>query len=101
MNKKEETKKEASAPLKSEKRVDRQIWLSVSETAKLAGLDTKTIRRAIKDKRIKYKVIGNRYAIRLSSLIEFAHSSKKIRNKFYSHGLGQYVDTFKKIYLNK
>ena len=29
---------------KSEKREDRQIWLSVSEAAKLGGVDNKTIR---------------------------------------------------------
>jgi len=86
---------------KSEKREDRQIWLSVSEAAKMGGIDNKTIRRAIKDKRIKYKVFGNRYAIRLSSIIEFAHSTKKLRNKFFSHGLGQYVDTFKKNFITK
>ena len=86
---------------KKEKRSDRQIRLSVSETAKLAGVDNKTIRRAIKDKRIKYKVFENRYAIRLSSLIEFVHGAKKIRNKFFTHGLGQYVDTFKKTFITK
>jgi excisionase family DNA binding protein len=77
-------------------KADRKIWLSVSESAKLGGVESKTIRRAIKDKRIKYKVSGNRYAIRLSSLIEFSHSNAKLRNKFYSQGLGQYVDSFKK-----
>lgn len=83
------------------KRVDRQIWLSVSEAAKFGGIDNKTVRRAIKDKRIKYKVSGNRYAIRLSSLVEFSHSTIKLKNKFFSHGLGQYVETFKKHFITK
>ena len=78
------------------KKIDKQIWLSVSESAKLAGVDNKTIRRAIKSKKLRYKVSGNRYAIRLSSLIEFSHENAKLRNKFYSQGLGQYVDKFKK-----
>ncbi len=78
------------------KKTDKQIWLSVSESAKLAGVDNKTIRRAIKSKKLRYKVSGNRYAIRLSSLIEFSHENAKLRNKFYSQGLGQYVDKFKK-----
>lgn len=86
---------------KSEKREDRQIWLSVSEAAKLGGVDNKTIRRAIKDKRMRYKVSGNRYAIRLSSLIEFTQSTTKLRNKFFTHGLGQYVESFKKNFITK
>lgn len=83
------------------KKTNRQIWLSVSESAKLGGVDNKTIRRAIKNKKIKYKVSENRYAIRLSSIIEFAHSNAKLRNKFYSNGLGQYVDNFKKSFITK
>lgn len=80
---------------------DKQIWLSVSESAKMAGVDSKTIRRAIKSKKIRYKVSGNRYAIRLSSLIEFSHENAKLRNKFYSQGLGQYIDKFKKNIITK
>lgn len=80
---------------------DRQIWLSVSESAKMGGMDAKTIRRAIKSKKIKYKVCGNRYALRLSSLIEFAHDNVRLRNKFYHSGLGQYVEKFKKIIITK
>ena len=80
---------------------DRQLWLSVSESAKLAGVDGKTIRRAIKSKKLKYKVSGNRYAIRLHSLIEFSHDNAKLRNKFYTQGLGQYVDKFKKNIVTK
>ena len=80
----------------AKKRNDRQIWLSVSESAKLGGIDAKTVRRAIKNKKIKYKVCGNRYAIRLYSLIEFVHENAKLRNKFYHCGLGQYIDKFKK-----
>lgn len=82
--------------VKTDKKRDRQIWLSVSESAKLGGIDAKTIRRAIKNKKIKYKVCGNRYAIRLYSLIEFTHDNAKLRNKFYHCGLGQYVEKFKK-----
>lgn len=83
------------------KKIDKQIWLSVSESAKMAGVDSKTIRRAIKSKKLKYKVSGNRYAIRLFSLIEFSHENSKLRNKFYSQGLGQYVEKFKKNIITK
>ena len=87
--------------IKTEKKKDKQIWLSVSESAKLGGVDAKTIRRAIKSKKLKYRVNGNRYAIRLYSLIEFSHDNAKLRNKFYHCGLGQYVEKFKKTIITK
>jgi hypothetical protein len=82
----EETKKEKKS---------KEIFLSVSEASKLAGLESKTIRRAIKTRKLKYRVVNNRYAIKLPSLINFCHSSTKLRNKFYSQGMGQYLKEFK------
>ncbi|MDD3711645.1 MAG: helix-turn-helix domain-containing protein [Patescibacteria group bacterium] len=90
-----------NTPKSPVKRTDKQIWLSVSESAKMAGVDGKTIRRAIKNKKLRYKVSGNRYAIRLFSLIEFSHENAKLRNKFYTQGLGQYVEKFKKNIITK
>ena len=71
------------------------IWLSVSETAKVGGVQTKTIRRAIQYNKVKYKIIGNRYSIDLSSLIIFLHAKTKLKNKLNQFGLGQYVDKWK------
>lgn len=71
------------------------IWLSVSEAASLGGVQTKTIRRAIQYNNVKYKIIGNRYSIDLSSLIAFLHSKTKLKNKLNQFGLGQYVDKWK------
>ena len=70
---------------------EREVFLSISESARLAGLSEKTIRRAIQSKKIKYRVLNNRYAIRFSSLINFAQSSTKLRNKFFSQGIGRYI----------
>jgi excisionase family DNA binding protein len=75
--------------------VTEPIWLSVSEAAKLAGVGSKTIRRAIEANTIKFKVINNRYLISLAPLINHAFKSTKLRNKLTSHGLGQYVDKWK------
>lgn len=69
------------------------IWLSVSESAKMGGVQTKTIRRAIQSKTIKYKIVGNRYFIELSSVAAYLHKNKKLENKFYNFGLGQYLKT--------
>ncbi len=75
--------------------INTPIWLSVSEAAKLGGVQTKTIRRAIQFNNVKYKIIGNRYAIDFPSLITFLHTKTKLKNKFNQFGLGQYVDKWK------
>lgn len=67
------------------------IWLSVSETAKICGVNQKTIRRAIQAKQINYKIYKDRYLLNLSAVIEYMHSNKKLLNKFKQYGLGQYL----------
>jgi hypothetical protein len=71
------------------------LWLSVSESAKFGGFQSKTIRRAIQAKSIKYAVKNNRYLIDFSSLIIFINSKIKLRNKFAQYGLGQYIKEWK------
>jgi len=68
------------------------IWLSVSEAAKLGGVQDKTIRRAIKANTIRYKVVKNRYQISLYSLLIYLHQTTKLKNKLKQNGLGRYVD---------
>ncbi len=72
------------------------IWLSVSEAAKVGGVQTKTIRRALDAGALKFKVIGNRYLINTTTLIAWSLSTTKLRNKFLNHGLGQYVSNWKR-----
>jgi hypothetical protein len=72
--------------------VKNPIWLSISEAAKIGGVQTKTIRRAIFSKIVKYKVDKNRYFVDFSSLIIFLHQKTKLKNKLNKYGLGQYVD---------
>lgn len=78
------------------KKIKNPIWVSVSEAAKLGGVQTKTIRRAIKSNRIGYKIISNRYLINFSSLIFFLHTKTKLKNKLKEYGLGQYVREWEK-----
>lgn len=72
------------------------IWLSVSEAAKVAGVQTKTIRRGLDSGLLKFKVIKNRYLINLATLATWLLKNTKLRNKFIHHGFGQYVDKWKK-----
>ena len=71
------------------------IWLSISEAAKLGGVQTKTIRRAIQAKTIQYKVINNRYIVDFASVIIYLHSKNKLKNKLNQFGIGQYIDKWR------
>ena len=73
------------------------LWLSVSEAAALGGVQSKTIRRALKDERagLVFKVVKNRYKIELGSVITFLHRNAKLNNKLKDYGLGQYVSEWK------
>ncbi|MFA4833830.1 MAG: helix-turn-helix domain-containing protein [Patescibacteria group bacterium] len=79
-----------------EKSIKNSLWLSVSEAAKLGGVQTKTIRRAIKSNHLRYKVIGNRYLINLESLIAFSYTKRKLKNKLNEYGLGQYIEKWER-----
>jgi len=68
------------------------LWLSVSEAAKIGGIEQKTIRRAIQSEKVKFKIINDRYLIEFSSMVKYLYSNTKLRNKFLSFGVGQYVE---------
>ena len=68
------------------------LWLTVSQSAKISGVNTKTIRRAIQAKSIVYKIVNNRYLIDFTSLIKYMYSNKKLENKLNTKGIGQYVE---------
>lgn len=76
------------------------LWLSVSESAKLGGVTTKTIRRAIQEKKIRYKVSGNRYKIDFLSVVNYLHTNTKLKNKLNQFGIGQYVEEWKETLLD-
>lgn len=68
------------------------IWISVSEAARLGGVQDKTIRRALKgESDLNFRIIKNRYQIEFGSLIIYLHRNTKLNNKLLYGGLGQYV----------
>ncbi|MDX9893212.1 MAG: helix-turn-helix domain-containing protein [Patescibacteria group bacterium] len=71
------------------------IRLSVSEAARLFGVEQKTIRRAIKDGLLKYIVVQGRYKINFVSLLEWSQGKTTIKNKLSQKGIGKYVDKWK------
>lgn len=71
------------------------IRVSISEAARLFGVNTQTIRRAIKAKEITYIVVAGRYKINFESLVKWSQRKTTVRNKANNHGIGQYVDKWK------
>ena len=75
--------------------INEDMRLSVTEAAKLFGIDQITIRRAIKEKQILYIVVRGRYKISFSSLLKWSQQRTSVRNKLANKGIGQYVDKWK------
>ena len=75
--------------------MDNILRLSVSESAKLFGVSSKTIRQAIKDEELKYIVVKGRYKINFSSLVDWSQKSTRRANLLKNAGLGQYVEQWK------
>lgn len=73
------------------KAVRNPLWISVSEAAKIGGVTSKTIRRAIQSRIISYKIVKNRYFLDLSSVIDYLHTKTKLKNKLEQRGIGQYI----------
>ena len=71
------------------------VWLSVSESAKLGGVNTKTIRRAIQSRELKYKIVKGRYTVEFASFVQYLYSKTKLRNKLKFNGLGQYINKWR------
>lgn len=71
------------------------IRVSVSEAAKLFGISTRTVRRAISDGAIAYVVVRGRYKINFESLVKWSQSRPTVRNKLASTGIGQFVEGWK------
>lgn len=71
------------------------IRVSISEAAKLFGVNAQTIRRALKGQEITYVVVAGRYKLNFESLVRWSQQKTTVKNKANSHGIGQYVDKWK------
>jgi len=67
------------------------IRVSISEAARLFGVNPQTIRRAIKNQEITYVVVAGRYKINFESLVKWSQQKTTIKNKSNKRGIGQYV----------
>lgn len=71
------------------------IRLSISEAARLFGVNPQTIRRAIKEQEIIYAVVRGRYQLNFESVLKWSQRKTTVKNKLQNHGIGQYVDKWK------
>jgi excisionase family DNA binding protein len=71
------------------------IRVSISEAARLFGVNGQTIRRAIKNQEITYVVVAGRYKINFESLVKWSQLKTTVKNKSETRGIGQYVDKWK------
>ncbi len=69
--------------------------LSISETAKLFGIDARTVRRALKNEELRYIVVRGRYKILFESALKWSQKKVTVRNKSNVNGIGQYVERWK------
>jgi len=71
------------------------IRVSISEAARLFGVNSQTIRRAIRDQEITYVVVAGRYKLNFESLVKWSQVRTTIKNKLMNKGIGQYVEKWK------
>jgi excisionase family DNA binding protein len=71
------------------------VRVSVSEAARLFGVNPKTVRRAITTGDIRYIVVRGRYQIHFESLVRWSQRQTTVGNKRDSKGIGQWVEQWK------
>lgn len=71
------------------------IRLSISEAGRLFGVNSQTIRRAIKAREITYVVVRGRYKLNFESILKWSQKRTSIRNKLRTNGIGQFVAQWK------
>lgn len=71
------------------------IRVSISEAAKLFGVNAQTIRRAIAAKEVIYIVVAGRYKLNFESLVKWSQRHTTIKNKLEKRGIGQFIGHWK------
>lgn len=71
------------------------IRVSISEAAKLFGVNSQTIRRAITAKEVTYIVVAGRYKLNFESLVKWSQRHTTIKNKLENKGIGQFIGNWR------
>lgn len=79
----------------NQKEQKEMIRVSISEAARLFGVNAQTIRRAISAQEVIYVVVAGRYKLNFESLVKWSQRHTTVKNKLQKRGIGQYVDKWK------
>ncbi len=71
------------------------IRVSISEAAKLFGVNAQTIRRAIAAQEVTYIIVAGRYKLNFESLVKWSQKHTTLKNKLEKKGIGQFVGNWK------
>lgn len=71
------------------------IRVSISEAARLFGVNAQTIRRAITAQEVTYIIVAGRYKLNFESLVKWSQKHTTLKNKLESKGIGQFVGHWK------
>ncbi len=71
------------------------IRVSISEAARLFGVNSQTIRRAISAQEITYVIVAGRYKVNFESLVKWSQHHTTVKNKLANKGIGQFVEKWK------
>ena len=71
------------------------IRVSISEAAKLFGVNAQTIRRAIAAQEVVYIIVAGRYKLNFESLVKWSQRHTTLKNKLDNKGIGQFVGNWK------
>ncbi len=71
------------------------IRVSVSEAARLFGVSSKTIRRALQDQELRYIVVRGRYKILFASLVHWSQQAVSVQRRRDQRGIGQWVERWR------
>lgn len=71
------------------------IRVSVSEAARLFGVNSQTIRRAIAAQEITYVIVSGRYKVNFESLVKWSQQHTTVKKKLANRGIGQFVEKWK------
>lgn len=71
------------------------IRVSISEAAKLFGVNAQTIRRAIAAQEVVYIIVAGRYKLNFESLVKWSQRHTTLKNKLENKGIGQFVSNWK------
>lgn len=82
-------------PINNQEKPKEVIRVSISEAAKLFGVNAQTVRRAIAAQEVTYIIVAGRYKINFESLVKWSQKHTTLKNKLEKKGIGQFVGHWK------